>query len=175
MRYSCYIFFYCLIIPFSIRGNSNSNAIRNQVDEELLCECATSKSLFIYLSHTLNILNIAHVCREENNRKTHVVVFFALPTRLWLKIENSFGITTERTRQRGLCSPNLSLAHLLTHVLACLKLKGWILSLEDSFTVLYSQTYTHHLECFDIELSHVHPGLVDSVHGGNQERASAHG
>ena len=45
----------------------------------------------------------------------------------------------------------------------------------DSFTVLYSHRYTHHLEYFDIELSHVHPGLVDSVHGGNQERASAHG
>ena len=28
---------------------SNSNLTRNQVDEELLCGCATSKSLFIYL------------------------------------------------------------------------------------------------------------------------------
>ena len=27
----------------------NSNSIRNQVDEEALCGCATSKSLFIYL------------------------------------------------------------------------------------------------------------------------------
>ena len=27
----------------------NSNSTRNQVDEELLCGCATSKSLFIYL------------------------------------------------------------------------------------------------------------------------------
>ena len=97
MRYSCYIFFYFLIIPFSIRGNSNSNSIRNQVDEELLCECATSKSLFIYLSHTLNILNIAHVCREENNRKTHVKGLLHCQQDPWLKIENSFGITTEQT------------------------------------------------------------------------------
>ena len=28
---------------------SNSNSTRNQVDEEPLCGCATSKSLFIYL------------------------------------------------------------------------------------------------------------------------------
>ena len=27
---------------------SNSNSTRNQVDEEPLCGCATSKSLFIY-------------------------------------------------------------------------------------------------------------------------------
>ena len=28
---------------------SNSNSTRNQIDEEPLCGCATSKSLFIYL------------------------------------------------------------------------------------------------------------------------------
>ena len=92
-------------------------------------------------------------------------------------MEKLLKITTEQAMQTGLCSPNLSLAHLLRHVLACLTLNGCILSIEaDSFTVqLYSHRYTHHLEYFDIELSHVHPGLVDSVHGGNQERASAHG
>ena len=31
---------------------SNSNSTRNQVDEEPLCGCATSKSLFIYLKST---------------------------------------------------------------------------------------------------------------------------
>ena len=82
--------------------------------------------LFIYLSHTFTILNIAHVCREENNRKTHVKgLFLHCQQDPLLKIENSLGITTEQARQRGLCSPNLSLAHLLTHVLAGLKLKGW--------------------------------------------------
>ena len=29
----------------------NSNSTRNQVDEEPLCGCATSKSLFIYFIH----------------------------------------------------------------------------------------------------------------------------
>ena len=31
----------------------NSNSTRNQVDEEPLCGCANSKSLFIYLSERL--------------------------------------------------------------------------------------------------------------------------
>ena len=35
--------------PLSSKTNiSNSNSTRNQVDEEPLCRCATSKSLFIY-------------------------------------------------------------------------------------------------------------------------------
>ena len=41
----------------------NSNAIRNQVDEEPLCGCATSKSLFIYLF----IFNIPSVCILNRN------------------------------------------------------------------------------------------------------------
>ena len=41
----------------------NSNAIRNQVDEEPLCGCATSKSLFIYLF----IFNIPSVCVLNRN------------------------------------------------------------------------------------------------------------
>ena len=36
---------------------SNSNLTRNQVDEEPLCGCATSKSLFIYLFIHSFILN----------------------------------------------------------------------------------------------------------------------
>ena len=35
---------------------SNSNSIRNQVDEEPLCGCATSKSLFIYLFYYFTCL-----------------------------------------------------------------------------------------------------------------------
>ena len=35
----------------------NSNSTRNQVDEEPLCECATSKSLFILLYFILNVLS----------------------------------------------------------------------------------------------------------------------
>ena len=53
-----------LVLSFASRGFSlgtpvfpspqkptfpNSNSIRNQVDEEQLCGCATSKSLFIHL------------------------------------------------------------------------------------------------------------------------------
>ena len=41
----------------------NSNATRNQVDEETLCGCATSKSLFIYLF----IFNIPSVCILNRN------------------------------------------------------------------------------------------------------------
>ena len=41
----------------------NSNAIRNQVDEEPVCGCATSKSLFIYLF----IFNIPSVCILNRN------------------------------------------------------------------------------------------------------------
>ena len=81
--------------------------------------------LFIYLSHTLTILNIADVCREENDRNTHVnSPFLHCRQDLWLKIEKLLKITTEQAMQTGLCSPNLSLAHLLRHVLACLTLKG---------------------------------------------------
>ena len=46
----------------------NSNSTRNQVDEEPLCGCATSKSLFIYFIHlngrhtlTKNLNNIANL------------------------------------------------------------------------------------------------------------------
>ena len=68
-----------------------------------------SLEIIIYLSDTLTILNIAHVCREENDRKPHVKgLFLHCWQDPWLKIENLLGITTEQARLRRLCSPNLS-------------------------------------------------------------------
>ena len=65
-----------LVLSFATRGFSpgtpvfpspqkttfpNSTSTRNQVDEELLCGCATSKSLFIYLFiyNTSNTLSLS--------------------------------------------------------------------------------------------------------------------
>ena len=46
----------------------NSNSTWNQVDEELLSGCATSKSLFIYLFiYLFSINNRSNFCSEKNN------------------------------------------------------------------------------------------------------------
>ena len=50
---------------------SNSNSTRNHVDEEPLCGCATSKSLFIYLKSTRS----SQVKRFQlNNYETHSLI-----------------------------------------------------------------------------------------------------
>ena len=59
--------------PFSSKTRptfSNSNSTRNQVDEEPLCECATSKSLFIlfiYLYHWF--IHVKLIIWRQNNGK----------------------------------------------------------------------------------------------------------
>ena len=50
----------------------NSNSTRNQIDEEPLCGCATSKSLFIYLFKSIHVLfvqgSMSYTCMEADER-----------------------------------------------------------------------------------------------------------
>ena len=67
---------------------SNSNSTRNQVDEEPLSGCTTSKSLFIYISFLAVVASgMAVVCKRCNNSQQswHLqwIVGSIQPIRLW--------------------------------------------------------------------------------------------